>query len=67
MTALNSSDHRVKFKGVQRAMLAELIRQHGARGAIAHTPEPVCLHTLLRIAQEFGIPLKKGRRSKRAA
>ena len=67
MSAMDYSDHRVKFDGDRRALLAELIRQHGARGAIAHAPEPVCLKTVLRIAREFEIPLQKGRRPKRAA
>ena len=56
-----------KFVGRQREDLAQLIRQHGARGAIAHAPEPVCLSTLLKIAHEFQIPLKKGARPRRAA
>ena len=56
-----------KFVGSQREQLAELLREHGARGAVAHAPEPVCLATVLRIAREFQIPLKKGARLKRAA
>ena len=67
---MSSTDQRrghFKFVGSQREQLADLIRQHGARGAIAHAPEPVCLHTLLKIAHEFQIPLKKGGRKRRAA
>ncbi len=67
---MSSTDRRrghFKFVGRQREQLAELIREHGARGAIAHAPEPVCLATVLRIAREFQIPLKKGARLKRAA
>ncbi len=60
-------DHRMKFDGDRRALLAELIRQHGARGAVAHAPESISLKTMLKIAREFEIPLRKGRRSKRAA
>ena len=56
-----------KFVGRQREQLADLIRQYGARGAIAHAPQPVCLPTMLRIAREFQIPLKKGARRRRAA
>ena len=63
MPATDRDGSNLKFDRDQRALLAELIRQHGARGAIVHAPEPVCLHTLLRIAREFEIPLKKGRRS----
>lgn len=65
-----SQEHRgrkPKFTPSQREQLAELIRQHGARGAIAHAPEPVCLATVLKIAGEFQIPLSKGRRRRRAA
>ena len=67
---MSSTDRRrghFKFVGSQREQLAELIREHGARGAIAHAPEPVCLATVLKIAREFQIPLKKGARPKRAA
>lgn len=67
---MSSTDRRrghFKFVGSQREQLADLIRQHGARGAIAHAPEPVCLTTILRIAREFQIPLKKGARPRRVA
>ena len=67
---MSSNDRRrghFKFVGSQRERLADLIREHGARGAIPHAPEPVCLATMLRIAHEFQIPLKKGARTKRAA
>ena len=67
---MSSNDRRrghFKFVGSQRERLADLIREHGARGAIPHAPEPVCLATMLRIACEFRIPLKKGARTKRAA
>lgn len=67
MSEGNLSDHRLKFDSDRRFLLAELIRQHGARGAITHAPEPVSLKTMLRIAREFEIPLQKGRRPKRAA
>ena len=67
MEAIERRGRKPKFVGTQRESLAELIRQHGARGAIAHAPEPVCLATLLKIAHEFEIPLKKGARPKRAA
>ena len=67
MSATDRRRGHFKFVGRQREQLAELIRQHGARGAIAHAPEPVCLETVLKIAREFQIPLKKGRRLRRAA
>lgn len=43
-------------------MLAELIRQHGERGARKHSPIPVSGMTITRIAREFGIKLKPGPR-----
>ena len=46
---------------------AELIRLHGARGAREALERQVCLQTLLKIADEFGIELKKGRRPRQAA
>jgi hypothetical protein len=67
---MSSTDGRrvhFKFVGRQREQLADLIRQHGARRAIEHATEPVCLATMLRIAREFQIPLKKGARPRRAA
>ena len=67
MSSTDSRRGHFKFAGRQRAELADLIRQYGARGAIAHAPQPVCLATLLSIAREFGISLKKGRRLRRAA
>ncbi len=55
------------FKRPQRRELAELIRQHGARGAQEVAPVPISVGTLLKIAEEFGIELKKGRRRRLAA
>ena len=57
----------VTYDDSQRAHFAELIRQHGARGTKAVSSVPICIETLRRIAQEFGIPLRKGRRPRRAA
>lgn len=67
MSSPERRGRKLKFVGKERETLAELIREHGARGAIPHAPEPVCLSTLLNIAHEFQIPLKKGARPKRAA
>jgi hypothetical protein len=55
------------FESETRKMLAGLIRQHGARRAQEFAPVPVSVGTLLKIAREHGITLKKGRRPKRAA
>lgn len=67
MTSPDRRGRKLKFVGRERETLAELIREHGARGAIPHAPEPVCLSTMLKIAHEFQIPLKKGARPRRAA
>ena len=55
------------YKLRDRRRLAELIREHGARGAREVTGKEVCVSTLLKIAGEFGIELKKGRRPRPAA
>jgi len=52
------------FTAESRRELADLIRQHGARGTRELAPVPISLATLLKIAQEFGIALPKGRRRK---
>jgi len=50
-----------------RKNFAALIRLHGARGARGIAPARPSMHTLLKIAQEFDIQLKAGKRPKRAA
>lgn len=55
------------FSYADRKRFAELIRLHGARGAHEVTSKPISVGTLLKIAQEFGIELKKGRRPRNAA
>lgn len=45
-----------------RRRIAEVIRQYGARGARRQLGETICTSTLLKIAQEFDIELKRGRR-----
>ena len=57
----------VTYKLDDRRRFAELIRQYGARGARERLARKVCLATLLKIAEEFGIELKKGRRPRIAA
>ena len=54
------------FEPETRKTLAALIQQHGARQAKELAPVPVSVATLLKIARENGIELKKGRRPKRA-
>jgi len=46
----------------QRRYFADLVQQHGARGAREILARQVSLHTLLKISSEFQIRLRKGRR-----
>lgn len=55
-----------KFKARDRQVMSELVRTYGARGAREVCKKPVSVHTLLKIAHEFGIELQKGRRPKAA-
>ena len=55
------------FRTTQRRRLAEPIPQHGARGAKEVATVPISVGTLLKIAKEFGIDLKHGRRPRKAA
>lgn len=50
------------FTTEDRAHLAELIRQHGIRGARRVAGVPVCIGTLVEIGREFNIKLRRGRR-----
>lgn len=54
------------FEEPARREFAELIRQHGIRGTKAVSMIPICETTLIRIAREFHIELKPGRRKKAA-
>lgn len=55
------------FHPQHRQYFAELIRQYGVHGARHVSKLRVCHATLIKIAREFGIVLKKGRRSRKAA
>lgn len=57
----------VTYKFEERRRMAELIRQYGASGARERSANSICMHTLLKIAGEFGVKLKKGRRRREAA
>lgn len=67
MTRIGKRGRSFTFTIPQRAALAELIREHGARGTCERSEVPICLGTVLKIAREFQIPLQKGRRTRRAA
>ena len=67
MADIGKRGRPLTYKLAQRRRLAELIRQHGARGAREMSANTTCVATLLKIADEFGIELKKGRRPRRAA
>lgn len=58
----NKRRERRTYSHVERERFAELIRLYGARGAREALSRRVCHDTLLKIAAEFGIILKKGRR-----
>lgn len=50
-----------------RKRAAELMREHGARGAREVLSKQMCLNTLYAIAEEFEIKFKKGRRPRKTA
>lgn len=52
------------FQPDDRTYLAELIRQHGIRGTKRMAGLAVSTATLLKIARDFGIVLRRGRRPK---
>jgi len=67
MTQFENCGRRRVYAIAERRRFAELIRQHGARGAREASSRQICLNTLLKIAKEFQIELKKGRRRRAAA
>lgn len=67
MTRKKKRGRPFTFKLSHRRRLAELVRNYGARGAQAASATPVSIGTLLTIAREFEIELKKGRRPRKAA
>lgn len=50
------------FQPELRRQLATLIERYGAHGARVRSPVPITVPSLLKIAREFGIRLRKGRR-----
>lgn len=55
------------FERSVRRRFAEMVRQHGARRTRELVRTPISVVTLLKIAREFDIELKKGRRPRDAA
>jgi hypothetical protein len=55
------------YKFAKRKRLAELIRLYGASRTRELLKRSICVSTLLKIAKEFGIGLKQGRRPRQAA
>lgn len=62
MEGLNTIRGRRGYSQEERTHFAELVRQFGARGAREVLSRKVSHGTLLKIAAECGIVLKKGRR-----
>lgn len=54
------------FERKARRQLAKLVERHGARRASEVASIPISVGTLLKIAHEHGVVLKKGRRPKAA-
>jgi len=52
------------YLDAQRQVFADLVRQFGARQARECLGRSVSVRTLLAVANEFGVVLKKGRRPK---
>lgn len=67
MAAAERRGRKPAFDSDTRTLLAELIRRHGARRAREFAPVSISVGTLLKIAHEYGVELKKGRRPKNAA
>lgn len=57
----------LKYKAAKRRRLAELVRLHGASQTREMLDRSICAGTLLKIAKEFGVDLKQGRRPRQAA
>lgn len=62
MTMLPNNDRTKRYSRKERERLAELVRVHGSRRTRELLNRSISCATLLRIAGEFGIELKKGRR-----
>lgn len=58
----HKQNRRQVYSEAERVRFAELIRLYGARGAREALARTVCLQTLLKVAVEFRIDLKRGRR-----
>ena len=58
---------RPTFSRQDRDYLADLVRKYGIRGAQRKSTISVCCQTLSKIAEEYGITLKRGKRPRKAA
>jgi hypothetical protein len=67
MAAAERRGRKPAFDPDTRKLLAELIQRNGARRARELAPVSISVGTLLKIACEHGVKLKKGRRPKSAA
>lgn len=67
MAGAERRGRRPTFDLATRRMLADLIRQHGAKRAKELAPIPISVATLLKIAREHGVELRRGRRPRSAA
>lgn len=67
MASKKKHGRALKYKFAEREHMAELIPQHGASETREMRSSTICSFTLLKIAKEFGIELKQGRRPRQAA
>ena len=67
MTKQDNRGRRRIYRYEDCKRMAELVREHGARGAREVLNRQTCLATLLDIAREFNVQLGKGRRPRKAA
>lgn len=67
MAKRDNRGRRRIYRFADRKRMADLVREHGARGAREALERQTCLATLLVIAREFKVELRKGRRPRKAA
>jgi hypothetical protein len=67
MSQIENRGRRRTYEYEDRQRIADVIRQHGIRGAREVLSRQICHQTLRTIAGEFGIVLQRGRRRRQAA